>query len=309
MRQSGLAVAGEEDVFQGVALQAADLVLNQGQGEYLFASGLAPADSPATDAGANSPDTFPFGNLAVNCRFRASDLESVCLVNTGVFVSPRAAASSACFLRNENGECEQFTVLGGAQGGDARVGELFIPGTEDTNGKFVRLESDGTDPLRRGKFMEILSLEDGRALSIGGNNEALFAGPPNMPTHVLGLEDIDGDAPVLVGDSISGKTSFGGIEATFRSHHEALQLEDGDVLVIGGLNAANLPTNQVLVFDTENEEYREGSLQMVRARFGHSATRIDRGLLQGAVLVTGGLSATSDSDTPYFVETTEIFVP
>ena len=50
-RQSGLSVAGEEDVFQGIALQAADLVLNQGQGEYLFASGLAPEGSPATDAG------------------------------------------------------------------------------------------------------------------------------------------------------------------------------------------------------------------------------------------------------------------
>ena len=308
-RQTDLEVMdGDDAILQPVALQATDIVLNSGKGEYLFAGGLAPAESPGVISSSTGQDTAPFGNMAVNCVF-GSDLQAKCLVNTGVFVNPRVGSTGACFDRDDEGLCTQFATIGGAESTEARVGELFISSAEGENGRFVKLASDGVDMYRRAKFGKSVELEDGRVLMIGGADEKLFQGPPNLGTNILRIDNPDEEEPIMKSKSVSGKTDFGGIEGTFRSHHAVTELEDGDFLIMGGLNNVNLPTSQVLIFDTENEEYREETLRMARARFGHQATRIEAGLMKGAILVTGGMSSSGDETTPRFVPTAEIFVP
>lgn len=302
-----VSVDGEFEA-QPIALQVVEKVLNSGKAEFLFSGGVAPEKTAGTTSVTAGLDTAPYANMAMNCVF-SSNLKAKCLVNRGVFVNPRGAANGTCFSWNDEGLCTGFATLGGANSTEARVGELFASSTEGTNGKFVKLASDGADGLRRAKFVQSKYTTQGSHVVFGGGDQKTFGGPPNVPTMVLTLEGPDTDEPTLVAEPVSGNISFGGIEATFRNHQATVELEDGDILVTGGLNNQNLTTSLILIFDTETEKYRNATLQLSRARFGHQATRIEAGLLKGSVLVTGGLSANTEDSTPSFVRTAEIFVP
>jgi len=48
---------------------------------------------------------------------------------------------------------------------------------------------------------------------------------------------------------------------------------------------------------------------LARPRFGHTATRIDSGLLKGAVIITGGLTVDNATANVQYVPTAEIYIP
>jgi hypothetical protein len=75
---------------------------------------------------------------------------------------------------------------------------------------------------------------------------------------------------------------------TPRVYHTATLLNNGDVLLVGGVaDNAGTVTDTVQVFDPLTETVRDAAGTLAFPRFGHSATRLP----DGTVLVTGGLSA------------------
>lgn len=296
----------QKTLSQPYAGAIAEVVDNGGKVEFFFAGGFAPSGSPGTQ-GANDEETAPFANLVVNCVF-AGSLGASCLVNPSVLSVARAAAAGVCLSSNANGVCEAFGLVGGARQSGAPTAEIFqVP--EEGRGGFVAMESDGAGDLRRAKFVRTASFpSDGVAFTFGGANVELFGGPANVPTYAVSADVSDPETPTLVAQEVDASQAPGGESATYRSHHAVSTLSRSRILVTGGLDDANLPTAQALLFDTESQSYTDQLLSMNRARFGHQATVIARGPLAGAVLVTGGLELASDG-RGRIVRVAEIYVP
>lgn len=296
---------------QPIALQAVDVARNGTNAEFMFSGGFAPKDTPATqwDTSPTTVNQYTSANLVANCVFQAP-VQANCLVNPNVFTVARSAASSACFDRAEDGVCEVFAIIGGAQSVTAPVGELFRSGDETKSGGFVALEANGVGELRRAKFSQVVSIPGTTtAVSIGGVSGEAFDGPANLPTYLLTLQGTESESPTLAGDEANAGNVSGGSPATFRTHHTATLLNNGKVLVTGGLNDDNRATSTALLYDPQANSYGAETIQMTMPRFGHSATLITRGPLKGAVLVSGGMNLPNDSDTPDFVPYSEIYVP
>jgi hypothetical protein len=260
----------------------------------------------------------------------------LCKGSANVFTNPRAAATSACFERNDDQVCESYAVVGGANATNAPVAEIFVQKeltitnesgeTETvTVQEFDPLESYGADALRRSKFTQTVTLGNGLVLAVGGTDEPYFFGPPSVATYLLSIEDAgeaafavpvldeepvpEPDEKVLIAEPVNTDVLPGGASDTYRMHHTATMLDDGRILIAGGLNDSNYSTNSVLVFDSSTLEFLPMTLKMTVSRFGHQATPITRGPLKGAVLITGGLTLVGESTTPEIVSFAEIFVP
>ncbi|NUN12223.1 MAG: hypothetical protein HUU55_01155 [Myxococcales bacterium] len=296
---------------QPIALQAVDIARNGNNAEFMFSGGFAPKDTPATqwDTSPTTVNQYTSANLVANCVFQAP-VQANCLVNPNVFTVARSAASTACFARAADGACDAFAIIGGAQSVTAPVGELFRSGDESKSGGFVALEANGVGELRRAKFSRVVSIPGTTtAVSIGGVSGEAFDGPANLPTYLLTLQNADGETPTLAGDEASTSGVSGGAPATFRTHHTATLLNTGKILITGGLNNDNRATSTALLYDPQANSYEAETVQMTIPRFGHSATLITRGPLKGAVLVSGGMNLSNDSDTPDLVPYSEIYVP
>ncbi|MBN2499334.1 MAG: Ig-like domain repeat protein [Anaerolineales bacterium] len=126
-------------------------------------------------------------------------------------------------------------------------------------------------------------LSDGRILVAGGREY----GP-------LGDSEYYPFANIV--DPVTNLTTLVGDMVVARGIHTATLLDDGRVLVVGGLgNSGDLAGGSAEVFDPATKTWTEvGSLS--NGRYGHTATR----LLDGRVLVAGGSSG---------ADSTEIFDP
>jgi hypothetical protein len=160
--------------------------------------------------------------------------------------------------------------------------------------------------LARAKFARAVSYpSDGVAFVFGGTSTELFGEAANFAPIELALGE---EGETLVATPLDTSLVPGGEASTYRTHHALAVDGEGTVLVIGGLDGANSPSNQVLLFDPEERSFAAEPTVLNRARFGHQATRIEAGPLEGAVLVTGGLTLLEDG-TAELVPTTEIYVP
>jgi len=93
-------------------------------------------------------------------------------------------------------------------------------------------------------------------------------------------------ASAEVFDAFSHRFSVTGSMQTARSNHAAMLLQNGDVLIAGGLNAAALATAEV--YNVAN-----GTFSAVTMRTEHSAPTATL-LANGTVLLTGGGDARWD---------------
>jgi hypothetical protein len=104
-------------------------------------------------------------------------------------------------------------------------------------------------------------LDSGEVLLTGGITSA-----PNVATESVTLLNVDG--PIY-----EGPLNTADFEA--RSEHVAQRLNDGSVLIVGGLGATGLPlTSTYRYFPTDQSFRRQGD--MAEARVGHSFSAIER---------------------------------
>jgi hypothetical protein len=98
---------------------------------------------------------------------------------------------------------------------------------------------------------------------------------------------------------------------TFRIFHTSTVMDDGSVLVAGGLDAENKASKNVMFFEDPNTDALtfSGETTMRQRRFGHTATVITEGLLEGGVLIIGGFTVDSETGLVDFAPPAEIFLP
>ena len=314
------------DTAQPIAMTAGELVPNDHEGsegntiestQHIHVGGIVPGGSPAASTALGEDNGITYGNMAINCVFGEGDAapSANCKGSRNVFLNSRAGATTACFERRESdGACTQFTVIGGAQAPDARVGEVFRRKTKSDGSivdSFDPLDTENATPLNRAKFVTQHVTGPGEITLFGGTSGPGFGSPANVPTIALtlsGYEDLENN-PELLTLEVNTDALEGGNEATYRSHHASAPLPGNRILVTGGLSATNQSTSSALIYNANSHAYEAGALEMAHPRFGHAATAISRGPLKGAVLISGGLTMNGEEEHPIFVLGAEIFIP
>ena len=99
--------------------------------------------------------------------------------------------------------------------------------------------------------------------------------------------------PTVLAAGISGSWRPAGSMASDRSGHSATLLNDGTVLVTGGVTSANAITAEAERYDPVRNTWANAP-PMHSPRLGHTAIRLD----DGRVLVAGGLAAFPNNNDP-----------
>ncbi len=234
---------------------------------------------------------------------------------------PRFSHAAACLVgeASPTEPCDEYFVFGGVDDGQPS-GEVYSSSSDPFN---VLVDFTEVTSLNKVHFSEIARVESGngepaKLYTFGGvdvvtrdsadKNVLLdFPAPSIQPQQVninlgtdalttagLDLKDLDNPADV------------------YRLFHTVSVVEGGRIMLVGGLGADNLPSKKVLFFEepaTHALTYIAHST-LKEARFGHTATVIESGLLKGAVLVVGGFTVTDKaSGTIDFADGVEIYIP
>lgn len=291
---------------QPFAMHTSSAVLSHSTEELFLIGGIAPDGTPITQC--DNKSSSPYADVATNCQV-GDPAEASCKVNPCVLHAARAAASGVCFAADDSGVCSAYAVIGGALSDKSPVGEVFAtPQGGGGSGSFAALGAKGSDELRLAKFGATVSdPATGRAWWFGGAVSTTFDAPANVATYELKLTETGGQQSLEA--SPASTTALQSASLALRTLHEATRLESGVILVTGGLDSKTQSTASVLLFDPAANAYKASDLTMERSRFGHRATRIESGLLKGAVLVTGGMSLGANATEPELVPTAEIYIP
>lgn len=169
-------------------------------------------------------------------------------------------------------------------------------------------------------------LPGGRFLLLGASTDSSSSGSMyNLPMQPSSIVDLPmgspryGHSSTILADGkllVAGDDSYEILEGSeagyswtlpqplpdFRRFHTSTLLEDGSVILIGGVNASGSPLGTTAIF-TPGIGWAQGP-EMDCPRFKHSATR----LWDSRVLVVGGEGECSDSG-PYSFHTFEVFDP
>lgn len=191
-------------------------------------------------------------------------------------LTPRAAPVGVCFEK-ANGLCTRYLVIGGhAEDADA-FAEVFDASTQT----ITPLEGDASLPKTLAGAGAVFV--DNRIWIIGGESD-------RAPTVFA-----------LTPDFVNGEVHFASVvaeddlEDLRRVFHQVTPLSDGRrVVVTGGLrDDAPLGTYFVLELNAERVSVlRQGKLD--QPRFGHTATLIRGSILDGSILLSGGVNRLGD---------------
>jgi len=104
-----------------------------------------------------------------------------------------------------------------------------------------------------------------------------------------------------------GKMVQAGNLSQARASHTATLLNDGKVLIAGGMERNGVFFDSADIFDPSTERFAPAAYRMTRKRVSHTATR----LLDGRVLIAGGWSDRErpEADSEIFDPSTKIFNP
>lgn len=167
-----------------------------------------------------------------------------------------------------------FVAGGTGNGRNAlRSAELYDP----ENGAW-----EGTTNMTTGRMRHTGTLLDsGMVLVVGG-----FLG--NGHGHPSSIKHFNGTGNISLGscevfDPVNGSFSPSADLNTGRFWHRSVKLNDGRVLVVGGLNVSRGVLSSCEVFDPMNGKWTKAA-SLGRARVRFTATR----MVNGSVLVTGG---------------------
>lgn len=207
----------------------------------------------------------------------------------------RYLATGVCLTEAPGGLCRNYLILGGNTQGTA-FAELFT--AEDGMLHSLTPIAGVPETLFGAAAVHI----DGQVLVVGGGSQPRKADvAPFVLTVDLANRTLRGRAIVMSENQSA---------PLMRQFHTATLLQGGrDVLVVGGLNPDLQPTGSATILRVTAEGVsilgQWDGLSVARA--GHRATRIRGGLLNGGVLVTGGLG--SLRGVPSFAQGIEIYLP
>jgi hypothetical protein len=240
-------------------------------GEVLIAGGANKASDPQCIGGIASAELY--------------DAYAVASTPTGSLAAPRYA-HTATLLPNGN-----VLVAGGfgntsdCQGVGAQAqntAELYNP----NEGSF---SMTGNMSIPRGGHTATM-LTDGKVLIAGGGNQGVGG---------------TGSATAELYDPNTGAFTPTGSMAVARFRHTATLLNDGKVLIVGGVPLdSSIPTSTAEIYDPATGIFTATG-GMATAREEHTATLLD----DGEVLITGGQSPVTGSSDLQLTATAEIYNP
>jgi hypothetical protein len=296
------------------ALSSAGIVANLVTGRITrttleFSTAMALVESTAGDAGSSATEAFvrtglvasganiDGGSSAYRCVADEVGLLACTLLPGSVNSATRSGATSAC-VSMVGKACTEVVVLGGNTNPDAAFAELYSTATHDV-GNLIP-----TSGVPR-------SLTDAVAV-IAGGQVWTFGGTTVPDSNRADAEPYAFNVDSTLGTITAGKSGLSGsdLDRLRRTRHQATPLGDGKtVLITGGLDANLQPlASAVLVEASEGRLTVKAVLDdMAHPRVMHSAVRIQGGLMDGAVLITGGINLLKGSVK--FASGAEIFVP
>ncbi len=289
-------------------------VVNQGTDPYLLLTGGLVYDDEVK--------TVAPTNLYTECSvldILAGDAAVCTEMTDSPMSTTRYSQADICLVQSGPMEpCDEYMTLGGAPADEATA-TVFSSEQEPFNQSF---EFSKLSDLQGALFPEMAKVEDStdqpaRFYSFGGihdltstqSNGSLMVsiGAPDVPPQQITVNLSSGQMNPLPVDLSKLDTP----DSVYRLFHSVSVLEDGRVIVAGGIGSDSLPTRDVLVF----EDPQTGTLEFVkkltlrRARFVHPATVIKKGLLKGAILIVGGFTVDNEDGAVRFAEGAEIFIP
>ncbi len=240
-------------------------------------------------------------------------------------VAPRAGHADLCLVPDGAGPgCQEYMLFGGAIT-DGASGEVFSSSESVFNAALKFSDPTKTD-LIGVLLSEMVSVASGDGevpdmFSFGGTTAVSDPEPLDDKFRLRVYPPSLGPAPEQVRvDLQSGNLTVAQVDLsdlggdnskTFRIFHTSTVLDDGSVLVAGGLDAENKASKNVMFFEDPNTDALtfSGETTMRQRRFGHTATVITEGLLEGGVLIIGGFTVDSDTGLVDFAPPAEIFLP
>jgi hypothetical protein len=226
----------------------------------------------------------------------ASQLTCAAIAGTDTGIQ-RAGATGVC-LKGTAAGCEEFMVLGGnapAAGPDA-FAEVFV----SLDGSVRGLAGDASlPPTLIGSTAAVAA---SRIWTFGGSTAV--QGQPNAAPMAFTVDSaqatIRGQQVVLDPATLADASRF---------FHQATVMADGaHVMVSGGIGSTGAVLDSALVFLADATGLTLTSkAKLASPRLGHGATVLKGGLLDGAVLVTGGLTAVDPN--PKFANGAELYLP
>jgi len=229
-------------------------------------------------------------------------------------VVPRAGQASACYRSDGEGTCTALALLGGA----AQAPPGSSPFVETASGDDLIVNANGK---LEGAFAAANTadapVEEKRLMARAAGAEGVVFVTGGVEGATLPAGTVVGGGSVTISASGNGAfVAFQGngdevpSDAGRLLFHTVTALGEGRVLVAGGLDADLEPTNRAFVLRAAGETFVvESAPALTTPRFGHTATRIVGGPLDGAVLVTGGFRIDKATATLKFVDTAEILLP
>jgi hypothetical protein len=237
---------------------------------------------------------------------------------------PRFTHADACLVGGDMGDpCDEYMTFGGVNEGEP-PGEVFSSSADPFNtllafsdttslskahlSEMARVESDADEPAKLYSFGGVNGVN---TMNMGDNKLLLvdFPAPEMQPAQInVNLNETN----YSMTPGALDLTALENAEEVYRLFHTVSVLDGGRIMLAGGLGADSLPTKAVLFFEepaTHALTYI-AKANMREARFGHTATVIEHGLLKGAVLIVGGFNiADTESGAIQFAEGAEIYIP
>lgn len=284
MYLSGAALRTTSTTLTGITSSVGELAPNVTVNDGLFSSGV----NLAITAGSVATDTYPVLSPLDLAGSRFTVANGTVTIAQAVYSDAVQFDGSSWIPVKGNLDTPQFYLTGILTAG----GQFLVGGGLDNNGRVV--SSVAQTPLRHGPFTGVTTantqrqyhsatlLPDGKVLLAGGSSDD---GSTVLDTAALS------DAPNPVSGDISAFSATGSMNCP-RRNHTATLLQDGKVLVCGGLTTKSdsfCGTRTTLSATGSCELYDAGVwtkwVPMTVARANHTASL----LFTGQVLAAGGV--------------------
>ena len=238
------------------------------------------------------------GTSSYLCTVAAGDAIECALIGVAGAGVARGGSAGICLVVSSGEGCKEFLILGGnrSDAGPNAFAEVYLA----ADGTVKNLTGDATLPPTL--YLASAVRLGGRVWTFGGATS--WPADPDAPTYIYTVDSakgsITGQYPVV---DTALKPDL------LRVFHQVTALSDGKtVLMTGGLAPGGKATATARRFTADGAVLTAvGSTTLTSARLGHSATLITGGLLDGAVLISGGL--TGIDQVPRFAAGSELFLP
>lgn len=276
---------------QGVALRSAMALVET------IAGDAGPEAFVRTGLVQTASDRIEAGRASYRCPTDADGALGCVEVPGSADSTPRYAAASACLVPNEVG-CIEVVVLGGNSEANSPFGELFSKSSNQIRNLTPTVGVPAT------QFGAVAVVAGGQIWTFGGTSDPEDRTPDMEPLAF----NIDPENGTIA----AGKSGLSAPELNLllRTYHQATPLADGkSVLITGGLGPDRRPLSSAVLVEASGGRLTVKSTVggMAQPRVAHRALRIQGGLMDGAILISGGLSDVKGASK--YAEGAEIFLP